>query len=301
MQKSSKEQGWLYNYSTANYMDRNNPEIRQAKKQLLKDAYSPAKRKQELFCTAIFAILLPATIYHMISHFTVQNIVWIVGGMIFGGFVADFCSGVLHWTADTWGNLDTPVIGQNFIRSFREHHVSPSAMCDHDVIETNADVFMLCCPFLYSMLTKDLMANSVDGINPAGWDMFVMCTWTMAATYTSITNQIHKWAHTYKPPAIVTYLQDTWIILPKKNHTIHHQPAFDGHYCITTGWLNPILDGAGFWRKFEELITKLTGWIPREDDYKWTGLVDETPDAVKKYLQTKQSSSTTPTTTKKSN
>jgi len=36
-------------------------------------------------------------------------------------------------------------------------------------------------------------------------------------------------------------------------------------------------------------VSKVTGLIPREDDYKWTGLVDETPDVVLKFLENKKS------------
>ncbi len=41
--------------------------------------------------------------------------------------------------ADTWGSLDTPFAG-TIIRSFREHHVAPTAMCKHDLYETNGSI-----------------------------------------------------------------------------------------------------------------------------------------------------------------
>jgi ubiquitin-conjugating enzyme E2 variant len=56
-----------------------------------------------------------------------------------------------------------------------------------------------------------------------------------------LTNQIHKWSHTYKPPALVIMAQNCGLILSRKNHGVHHRPPFDKYYCITNGWLNPVL------------------------------------------------------------
>jgi hypothetical protein len=35
--------------------------------------------------------------------------------------------------------------------------------------------------------------------------------------------------------------QNCGLILSRKNHGVHHRPPFDKYYCITTGWLNPVL------------------------------------------------------------
>jgi hypothetical protein len=74
-------------------------------------------------------------------------------------------------------------------------------------------------------------------------------------------------------------------VLPKKHHAVHHKPPFDKYqkkksffffidnfryYCITTGHLNSLLDGIGFWRRFEAVVTFVFGMKPREDDKRWT-------------------------------
>jgi len=86
----------------------------------------------------------------------------------------------------------------------------------------------------------------------------------------SFTNQIHKWAHTYKPPYIVSILQYLHIILQGKNHNYHHFTPYDRDYCITNGWLNPIFQQFDLWRKMERLVSYFTGATPREDDALWT-------------------------------
>jgi ubiquitin-conjugating enzyme E2 variant len=49
---------------------------------------------------------------------------------------------------------------------------------------------------------------------------------------------------------------------------LHHAAPYSTHYCITTGWVNPLLVRTGFFRHAERAITAVTGATPRADDLK---------------------------------
>lgn len=90
-----------------------------------------------------------------------------------------------------------------------------------------------------------------------------------------LTNQIHKWSHTYNGlPAWVEWLQRTHLILPKKHHRVHHVAPHETYFCITTGWLNYPLHVLHFWKTLEYIIEWLTGCKPRVDDLKWANMTD---------------------------
>ena len=93
-----------------------------------------------------------------------------------------------------------------------------------------------------------------------------------------LTNECHKWAHMVhkKPHPIVQFLQKAGLIISHEKHHVHHQGDFDSAYCIINGWMNPILEYINFWRRLENLITKLTGAIPREDDLFWREVKEKT-------------------------
>jgi len=276
----------LYNYTTDNYMDKNTPELKKVKKEILKQHYGPIKRAFEIFFVCSVLVAIPIVLYNILSHIGWNSLPLLVIGAVCGALFADFMSGLVHWGADTWGTLDWPLVGGTFIRSFREHHVAPTEMCEHDFFETNGDNFMLSLIPLFIFSRKDLFWSSNTEEVPLV-EIFSGMFWLTAALYIAMTNQFHKWAHAPKPSALVTLLQNCWLILPRFHHSLHHRPAFEGHYCITTGWLNPLFDGTKFWRMLENMVIKVTGLVPREDDWKWTGLAKETPEVVRKYMEQK--------------
>eukprot|EP01060_Flectonema_neradi_P003341 TRINITY_DN1213_c6_g1_i1.p1 TRINITY_DN1213_c6_g1~~TRINITY_DN1213_c6_g1_i1.p1 ORF type:complete len:257 (+),score=31.43 TRINITY_DN1213_c6_g1_i1:61-831(+) len=237
----------------------------------LKSGYSAEKRMMETgFCTS-FVILWVLNFVRIAKEASeMRTEVIVTNGIIavvMGEIIADFMSGLVHWGADTWGSTETPVLG-TFIRSFREHHVNAHAMCDHDWIETNGDNNMLCVPTLIWML-------ATTATEQGAWYCPGTMTWQMyclvLTLLVSLTNQFHKQAHQLNPHPISRFLMATNLVLTRQNHAVHHRGIHDQSYCITTGWLNPFLDLIDFWRKLEWVITKTTGYIPRENDIQLLG------------------------------
>ncbi|KAG8519630.1 Transmembrane protein 189 [Galemys pyrenaicus] len=183
-----------------------------------------------------------------------------------GAITADFLSGLAHWGADTWGSVDLPIVGKAFIRTFREHHIDPTAITRHDFIETNGDNCLMTILPLLSTAYK-LHTQTHEALEQLFvWECFVVCV----SILLTFTNQIHKWSHIYFGlPRWVTLLQEWHIILPRRDHRIHHISPHDTYFCITTGWLNYPLEKIGFWRRLENLIQAVTGEKPRSDDMKW--------------------------------
>jgi ubiquitin-conjugating enzyme E2 variant len=144
--------------------------------------------------------------------------------------------------------------------------VDPTAITRHDLIETNGDNCLIMLPILTLVTLKYFICcqATINAWYPWDFFLFSLCIFVM------LTNQIHKWSHTYFGlPWWVEKLQQWHIILPRLHHRIHHVSPHETYFCITTGWLNYPLELINFWRGFEYVITKTTGAIPRSDDLNW--------------------------------
>jgi ubiquitin-conjugating enzyme E2 variant len=170
---------------------------------------------------------------------------------------ADLTSGVVHWTADTWGSETMPVFGRRFLRPFRVHHVNPHDFLRRDPIDCNGDVAMLNIPVLAVALGTPLDL-------PSG---AVTCVALVAFSAVSLpTNQVHQWAHMEHPPAVVRWMQLHGLVLSREAHAAHHAPPYVRNYCIATGWCNRWLAAHDVFERCERRISRLTGAIPRADE-----------------------------------
>jgi Lipid desaturase domain len=170
---------------------------------------------------------------------------------------ADFLSGVVHWFADTYATASTPFFGPKFIRPFREHHTDPLAITRHDFIEANGDNALfsqtILLPIYGCVAIEDSELGVVAGFFALLFGIAIM-----------LTSMAHGWAHMAEPPKLAQRLQRWGLILSPEHHAVHHVKPHQRHYCITTGWLNPLLDRTRFFRRLERALAAV-GIRPGDD------------------------------------
>lgn len=154
---------------------------------------------------------------------------------------ADLLSGLVHWTADTWGSEDTPIIGRRFIRPFRVHHANAEDILARSFLRLNGDVALGVLPLL-------MAAFFATG----GWKFFVVAL----ALSVLPTNQIHQWAHQPSAPRYARVLQRLGFILSPAQHRLHHTSPHRSHFCITTGWCNGFLEKVQILKRVEQLVRR---------------------------------------------
>ncbi len=215
-------------------------------------ATATAFRRFEIACMLAFPFMwlhLLSRTWHSLSS---ASPAFIVLAALTGYLESDLITGLFHWFFDTWFSPTTPFIERAWVRTFREHHIDPTAICRHDFVETNG---------------SNIFSGVVLVI--AGYcssTTFGAASMLSAAVFMSLTSQIHKWAHAERVPWVVAFFQRTHVILSKRTHEIHHVAPFDRSYCITSGWLNATLHYTRFFRILERIITVVSGTLPRHDD-----------------------------------
>lgn len=218
--------------------------------------YSPFHRGLEI--VAIIAFLGLATVISVraasgIAVMGWEVALWLVPLTALLGYLgADFASGVVHWLGDTYGDEDTPLLGANFIKPFRDHHVYPTDIVEHDWVEVNGNNSIV--------LGLYMVPVAIFVTDPTSIFQFFVLTMSVSLTMgVFMTNQFHKWSHMEDPPRSVAIMQDWGLILGREHHNVHHTSPYDTYYCITCGWLNPVLRRIQFFETIEGILRRLFG------------------------------------------
>lgn len=161
--------------------------------------------------------------------------------------LADFGSGVLHWSVDNYGNGRTPIMG-GIIAAFQGHHATPWTITERGI---SNNVYKLCAPFGIAPMA---LISATAG--PATTFFF-----TIFCVFEILSQEFHKWSHQLKSevPDYVNWMQNAGLTVSRKAHAQHHIAPYDGNYCIISGICNNVLDESGFFRRLEHAIYKLNG------------------------------------------
>lgn len=163
--------------------------------------------------------------------------------------LADFGSGVLHWSVDNYGNGKTPIMG-SIIAAFQGHHSAPWTITQRGFCN---NVHKLCIPFGPVPVA---IISALTGFNP-----FATFFLTTFCIFEIMSQEFHKWSHQLKSesPAWVNWLQKVGLTVGRKPHAQHHLAPYDGNYCIISGACNGALDRSGFFRRLEHVVYNLNG------------------------------------------
>ena len=167
-------------------------------------------------------------------------------GLLGGYLLADFLAGAVHWLADRCFDPRTPILGPLLIEPFRAHHDDPGSISHHDFFEVAGNNALVSLPLAVALLAMPLPHDFATTL------LFVFGA--SLATALVATNVFHGWAHAKRPPRIARALQRAGLILTPARHARHHRGGHDRAYCVTSGWLNPLLDGLGFFAGLERLV-----------------------------------------------
>ncbi|MCP5058877.1 MAG: hypothetical protein GY937_19420 [bacterium] len=168
---------------------------------------------------------------------------WIAFGAVAGIAAADLATGVVHWIGDRCFEESTPWIGGMLIQPFREHHEDPAAITRHGVLEVTGNNALLLLPVLALMVW---FAPTFGGSAGASFGLAFLGAFATAGL---LSNPIHRWSHLARVPAPLSWLQRHRLLLSPAHHALHHRGGHQTHFCVVTGWMNPLIDGLGRFRK----------------------------------------------------
>ena len=176
------------------------------------------------------------------------RLAWLVPlAAVLGFLAADFVSGCVHWLADRYFDPGTPLLGPLLVAPFREHHRDPEDITRHGFLELLGNNALATLPMGLALVA---WVRPEQGLRSQLLQAGV-CSLALALFF---TNAFHRWAHSASPPRVIGWLQRRGLVLSPEKHALHHAGAHDRSYCVTSGWLNPLLDRLGFFSRAENGI-----------------------------------------------
>lgn len=175
----------------------------------------------------------------------------IVLGLLVGYVLADLLAGSVHWIADRFFEPTTPLLGPLLIAPFREHHEDPLGITRHDFFEVSGNNALVVVPIVAILASLPLAADTTS--------RFLVVVAISATLAGVATNLFHAWAHSPSPPRVARLLHVSGLVLTPGRHARHHRGDHDRAYCVTSGWLNPILDRIEFFGRLERAIRSIAG------------------------------------------
>jgi len=213
----------------------------------------PLRRLAEIAALGLFAVEFGEVLRRIsTSAQGPADLGWILPAALLGVLATDLLSGVVHWLCDNFGDERTPLLGPLLIGPFREHHLAPEAMTQHGLLRVNHNN----CVGIAALLGAFLWLTRAEPGQAYGVFGHAFLVGFAGAIYA--TNTIHRWAHEARPPLLARALQRLGLAIRPAHHARHHLTG-RGHYCITTGWLNPLLDRSGVFVALESARRSLRG------------------------------------------
>ena len=187
----------------------------------------------------------------------------VAAALLVGLFLADWFSGLVHWSYDTWMDENT----YSFERAVciaREHHVYPHHIVGYGFRD---HVAYSCWPA--AVFIGPLLIGLCVWATPSVPVYLAVLMITQVIFLMLFGSHAHLLGHRKSDSRVLQALQRAHMLITPQYHRVHHSGKHEDRYCVINGWANVVCDRVGFWRAVEWLIQTLTGAVPRRSDHDW--------------------------------
>lgn len=159
--------------------------------------------------------------------------------------LADFLSGLVHWWEDR--HLHEGTLLRSVYEDNSRHHDDPMSITRISWWGNIGATCMIATPISLSLFIAG--AHSIIYLSVA---------------FAGFGNLVHRFSHERRSrlPRVVKLLQWAGIFCSARQHNEHHRrngllvrkDDATWRFCAMTNYLNPILDGVGFWKFLDRLV-----------------------------------------------